>query len=361
MQAQLTSLGLQDVSLQPFSGERSLWLFIALVLGLALVGHAAFWLLRKPVGELPAVIIAMLAFGASGYLYWLRFTYRGSPLRNSLPQAPSQNVIARIKPTDKAQRQIVMISHIDSHRAVFWFANDFMVRLFGPFAIITILGVFLAIPVYLLAGLTQWPIFGWLGITLACFHFLGWFTGVTADLGPYSPGANDNAASVGSLLALASRLVERPLKNTEVWLAFTGCEETNGDGIQNLMETYGTELKEAWFIDLEMVGIGDTLSYIREEGGLRRVTIPSEMESTLLEVGQPYGLKPVKTPLVGASTECSLLLHHGFKAACLIAFRQGSSFMPEWHRLTDTPSKLQPAALERIQAFTWDLLQRLDQ
>ncbi|NJD59735.1 MAG: Zn-dependent exopeptidase M28, partial [Anaerolineae bacterium] len=256
---------------------------------------------------------------------------------------------------------VVLVAHLDSHRAVFWFASDFLVRLFGPIGMMAILGIFLAIPEYLLAGLTDWPAFGWLGICLAGFHFLGWFTGVTADLGPYSPGANDNASSVGALLALAGRLAEQPLKNTEVWLAFTGCEESSGDGIQALMATYGNELKEAWFIDLEMVGIGDTLNYIREEGSLRRVTISQEMETLLKKVGQPYGLKADKTPLVGASTECSLLLDRGFNAARLIASRTGSTLMPEWHRMTDTPSKLQPAALERIQGLVWDILQRLDQ
>ena len=35
--------------------------------------------------------------------------------------------------------------------------------------------------------------------------------------------------------------------------------------------------------------------------------------------------------------------------------------MPEWHRLTDTPDKLQLPALERVHGLAWDLLQRFDQ
>src|SRR5512143_1073001 len=68
VKAQLNSLGIQDVILQPFSGERSLWLFIAFAFGLVLVGHAAYWLLSKPLGALPAVLIAWIVFGFSGYL-----------------------------------------------------------------------------------------------------------------------------------------------------------------------------------------------------------------------------------------------------------------------------------------------------
>jgi hypothetical protein len=361
VQSQLKSLGVKDVHLQPFSGERSLWLFFALVFGLALVGHAAFWLLRRPIGDWPATIIAVLAFSFSGYLALIRFTLRGDPLSRSLPHAPSQNVIAKIPPVGNVRRRLVLMAHMDSHRAVFWFATDFIVRIFVPISITTTFGIFLAIPIYVLATLTHWSVLGWLGLFLAFFHFLGWFTGVTADLGRYSPGANDNAASVGTVLALAERLAGQPLHNTEVWQAFTGCEETNGGGTLALIEEHGTELKDALFVNFEMVGIGDRINYIREEGNISRLTISQEVEALVMQVGQPYGLQPVQTPLVGASTECSILLKHGFKAVCFIAHQEGSKVMPEWHRLTDIPAHLQEASLERVHALAWDLLQRFDQ
>ena len=178
------------------------------------------------------------------------------------------------------------MAHLDSHRAVFWFATDFLVRIFVPISITATFGIFLAIPIYFLAALTHWPIFGLLGLILAGFHFLGWFTGVTADLGRYSPGANDNAASVGTVLGLAERLAGQPLQNTEVWLAFTGCEETNAGGTLALIEQYRSELKEALFVDFEMVGIGDRISYVREEGNISRLTIPQEVETLVNQVGQ---------------------------------------------------------------------------
>ena len=360
VQAQLISTGVTDIQLQPFSGERSIWLFVALAFGLALVGHAAYWLLRQPASNLAALIIALLALGFSGYLIWRKFSLQDYPLHNALPHAASQNVVAVIRPAGETRQRVVLVAHLDSHRAVFWFASDLMVRLFGIVSIIAIAGVYAAIPVYVLAALTPYQIFSWLGIILAGFHFLGWFTGVTADLGRYSPGANDNASSVGTLLALAERLKVQPLQNTEIWLAFTGCEESSGDGTLELIKEHGAQLKEAVFVDFEMVGIGEEISYIREEGNLSRYTIPQELEMLVKEVGQEFGLGPVSTPFVGASTECSILLKHGFKAVCLVGHRRGSSFLPEWHRLTDTPDRLQQGALQRIHTLAWDLLQRLD-
>ena len=360
-QALLKLLGIEDVRMQPFQGLRSIWLFFALTFGLALVGHAAFWLLHRPMGDLPALLVSLVAFSLSGYLLWRKFTFRDFPLRTTLPHATSQNVIAVIPPVGEVRRRLVLVAHLDSHRAVFWFATNFLVMLFAISGIVCIYGVFLAIPLYVLAVLTHWQVFTWLGIALAFFHFLGWFTGVTADLGKYSPGANDNASSVGSVLALAERLQVQPLQNTEIWLAFTGCEESGCEGMLALLKEYGDTLKDALFVDFELVGIGDSLSYIQEEGNLHRQTIQPEVEALVKEVGKPYGLHPVRTPPVGGFTEGGTLWDLGFKAVCFSAHYHGSQLQPEWHRLTDTPDRLQVTTLERVQSLTWDLLQRFDQ
>ena len=76
---QLSSLGIAEVSEQSFSGLRSIWLFLALVFGFALSGHIAFWLLRRPLGDLPAWGISSLVFAFAGYLMWRKFTFRDYP------------------------------------------------------------------------------------------------------------------------------------------------------------------------------------------------------------------------------------------------------------------------------------------
>jgi hypothetical protein len=359
--AQLKSIGIEDVKLEPFIGLRSIWLFIALTLGVALVGHAAFWLLRGPAGDYPALLISLLAFGLSGLMLWRKFTFRSYPLRNYLPHAPSQNVVAVIPPSGEVRRRVVLVGHLDSHRAVFWFANNILVTVFAILSMVTIYGVYLSMLLYLLAVLTQLQFFAWLGLVLAGFHFLGWFTGVTADLGRYSPGANDNASGVGTVLALAERLKSQPLQHSEIWLALTGCEESGCDGMLSLIKEYGSTLREAHFIDFEMVGIGDSLRYISEEGNLHRHRIPQEFENLLKEVGDPFEIKPASTPPVGAFSEGGTLWEHGYKAVCISAYVHNSPILPEWHRLTDTPERLQLESLERIHALAWALLQRLDQ
>ncbi len=361
VQAQLGALGVAEVRRQPFLGLRSIWLFMALVFGLALVGHAAFWLLRPVLGAWLAWFISLMAFALGGFILWRKFTFRSYPLRSGLPHGPSQNVLAVLPAAQEPRRRVLLVSHLDSHRAVFWFASDFLVRAFALSEPLALFGIFFAPLLYALAALSGWQAFAWLGAALALVHFVGWFSGITADLGPYSPGANDNAAAAGTLLALAERLRAEPLPHTEVWLAFTGCEETGCDGMLALLAEQRLALQEALILDLELVGIGEQLVYMHDEGVVRRRTIDPQMERLLQEAGQGFDLRPVSTRGTGAFTETGAAWEHGFRqAACILALRQGSPLMPEWHRLSDRADRLQVGTLERVHALTWEILRRYD-
>jgi hypothetical protein len=358
--AQLTKLGYTDVRRQAFEGLRSIWIFSSLAFGIALVGHAAFWLLREPLGEITTLIISILAFISSAYLLWRKFTFRDYPLRTSLPHGPSQNVIAVRAPAEEVHHRLVLVGHLDSHRAVLWFAYDFTVKLYTLISPVAIYGIYLSPVMYALAVITGIPAFAWLVFPLTLTHFLAWFTGVTADLGPYSPGANDNASAVGTLLAFAERLQKEPLKHTEVWLAFTGCEETGCDGMINLLEEYGATLKEALFIDFELVGIGERLVYLRSEGMVRRRKIPPEVEKLVCEASEELQIKPFDAANIGVFTEIGAVWEYGLDGVCVLMQRMDSPLMPEWHRLTDTADNLQAESLTFAHQFAWDLMQKFD-
>jgi len=67
VRARLADLGAADARLQTFRGLRSIWLFLALAYGFALIGHAAFWLLRRPLGGAPALGISILSFAFGAF------------------------------------------------------------------------------------------------------------------------------------------------------------------------------------------------------------------------------------------------------------------------------------------------------
>jgi len=105
-------------------------------------------------------------------------------------------------------------------------------------------------------------------LALSCFPTRRDLRPVFAEMRrPYSPGANDNAASVAVNLRLATQLAREPLEATEVWCAFTGAEEVDHRGLKVLLKEH-PELRDALFIDLEGVG-GGKLCYLTQEGILR--------------------------------------------------------------------------------------------
>jgi len=358
--AWLRQIGIENLRTQEFSGLRSLWLFLGLAFGMALVGHAAYWLLTGPVGALLALGIALAFFIFSAYLLWRKFTFRDYPLSGTLPHGPSRNILATLPAAGEARRRVVLVGHLDSHRAVWVFASDFLLRAYVLITPLAIYGVCVAPVLYALADFTGLHIFATLSLLLALVHFVAWFTGMTADLGPYSPGANDNACAVGTLLALAERLKAQPLQSTEVWLAFTGCEETGGDGLCSLLEEYGSQLKEALFLDFELVGIGERLAYLQSEGIVRKQRIPADVERLVRDVGAGFNIQPLQAASLGVFTEAGVAWEHGFRAVCILVQSDGSGRMPEWHRLSDRGERLQAGALAKAHAFAWALLQKLD-
>ena len=360
VRGELDHLGVGEIRVQPFRGLRSLWFFLALAFGIALMGHLAFWLLRPPLGDVLAWAISAAFFGFSFFLQWRKFTYQEFPLQETLPYGESQNVIGVIPPEGETRQRAVLVGHLDSHRAVIWYATDFLVTLYLLLSPIIVFGVLAAPVLYGLALIADLAVFNWLGVVLGALHFVTWFSGVTADLGAYSPGANDNASAVGSLLSLVERLKEHPLEHTEVWVAFTGCEETGCGGMQVLLEKYGEELRHARFIELDMVGIGERLVYIQSEGVMRKRRVSDKLEAWVLKAGEAFDLQPLKGTGFGVASEMGVVWEGGYQGVCLMAMRKDSALLPEWHRMSDVPDKLMVETLGRVHELTWALLQVMD-
>jgi len=362
VRARLADLGVAGTRLQPFTGLRSIWLFLALAYGFALIGHAAFWLLRPPLGAAPALGVSILAFAFGGGLMWRKMDFQDYPLRTSLPHGPSQNVISVTPAAGKTRRKVVLSAHLDSHRAVWLFATDPLLWFYFASTPLGAYGFFVAPLFYALSILTHLPFLAWIGLLPLISHFPGWFTGMTADLGPYSPGANDNLSSVGTALSLAEHLRQSPLEHTEVWLVFTGCEETGCDGMSAFVEENGHKLQDALFVNLEEVGIGERLVYLRSEGVLRPRRIRPRVEELIARAAseQGFAVQPVHAAGLGAFTETGVVWKNGFDGVCIMSLRAGTRWPPEWHRLTDRADRLQPEALERAHQFVWKMLQLID-
>jgi hypothetical protein len=189
------------------------------------------------------------------------------------------------------------------------------------------------------------------------------------DAVPGSPGANDNAAAVGILLHLLTRLAEAPPAGLRVRLLFTAAEERGYLGARAYVHDTPTA-GIAGVLSLELCGIGDSLAvWDAAEDSAFRQRVAGGLESLGLRPDEGYHLVG-RIPVFGSD-------HRAFSAAGIPAY--GLSIVPAqqaealrrfvlspgrsvlmhlvrrpppfdtYHTRRDSGSTLQPAALERVE------------
>jgi hypothetical protein len=174
----------------------------------------------------------------------------------------------------------------------------------------------------------------------------------------YSPGANDNAASVAVNLELATQLTREPLEMTEVWCAFTGAEEVDHRGLKALLKEH-PDLRKALFIDLEGVGGGE-LCYLTQEGILRHYNPDPELLRFAEETTKRRADLNVKPGVMPVIDEVQTLRRLGYRAICLAGRDSQTDSLPYWHTCEDTVKHVSAAALGRTAEFVWEMLHGID-
>ncbi len=172
-----------------------------------------------------------------------------------------------------------------------------------------------------------------------------------ADSVPPSPGADDNASGVGTLVALARSLAGELAPACDVWLVATGAEERPYTGRP------------------DHLGAGALVSRLRRTGRLDDVRLALSLD----EVGRGSrfdlhstasrpragvegrivqdGVHWVRDPAGEGNSDHRELARAGAPAAQL-----GVHDEPCRHTACDTPDRLEPAAFARVLEIVWPLL-----
>ncbi len=203
------------------------------------------------------------------------------------------------------------------------------------------------------------------------------------DAVPGSPGANDNAAAVGILLALWDRLVADPPRRLTVRLAFFGDEERGMLGSRVYARTAALE-ELVGVVSLELCGIGDSLALwdvtpaLAETALLQSFTVTAEAlgyrrdESYHLAEPVPFfgsdhrpfadrgvpgvGLTVVPTAAVEA---LRAFIYGGVRGVLVSPSRRPAPFTT-YHTAGDRPETLDPGALARVIDVLAGLCRTLD-
>ncbi len=203
------------------------------------------------------------------------------------------------------------------------------------------------------------------------------------DAVPGSPGANDNAAAVGILLALRDRLAAAPPRGLRVRFGFFGDEERGMLGSRVYART--TDLRELLgVVSLELCGIGDSLALwdvtpaleatplvrawvsAAEDLGYRRdetyhlaepVPFFGSDHRPLADRGVPgVGLTAVPT---AAAEALRAFIYGGIRGVLVAPARRPPPFTT-YHTAGDRPENLEPVTLARVGSLLEALCRRLD-
>ncbi|MBN2392136.1 MAG: M20/M25/M40 family metallo-hydrolase [Anaerolineae bacterium] len=350
----LSALGYGEIETLPFLTPDT-WGY---ALGNPLVLTLASNLLgaRSRVGRLLGGMTAL----ASAYTLWRATCVDKQPLAAFSPRRQSATLIVRVLPTEKSHRTVVLLAHTDSNKHRPSFSPQLKKYLLGlttaGMASIASNGV-----AQIIEGLTASR-----GATK--FRKASLWAVVTSllialydETGPYVPGASDNASAVACVLGLAAQLKQQPLRHTEVWLAFTGAEEVGCRGAHALLDAYGDRLRDAWFLDLDMVGAEDVV-YVTQHTGFSLLSAyrpDVESLSWAESTAHRYPEIGVRGGTMVIGEEVGALRVRGYRGVCLSSIGP-DGWLENWHQTSDNVENLVPASLEKASRFAWAMMQDLD-
>ncbi len=350
----LSALGLQ-VERQTFRAVASQNAFPLAVDLVAVIAAVVYSFSGTTVGRWLGAALAL----STAPLLWQAIRTSSSLLRPLLCQVTSQNVIGRIEPQSETRQRTVLLAHLDTNRCrIAWQSSA--VRFVEPLTLLT-LGMLAALGLLYLAGaLLGGP--GW--VLWASLLPVAYVAGTVVTLWkdertPYTPGAHDNAASVAVALEVGTRLAAQPLDRTEVWLAFTGAEETDHAGLYALLRRVNPSLRDAVFVGLEGLGSGE-LVYLTRQGVCAHYTPDPELQALAAEIAAQRPELEARAAQMTVEDEVGTLRRSGYRAICIAGRDPESGTLPRWHRPDDTADTVSGEFMARAADLVAALLEALD-
>jgi len=357
---QLAALGLQ-VERHLFPAVASQNAFPLAISAVALLAVVSY-----PLGGASGRWIAATLAASTAPLLWHTIRTSNNPLRFLLPKVTSRNVLARIESIGEPQQRVVILAHLDTNRCRLAWQSSAS-RSLQPLTYLT-LAIFASLgALYLLGALLagSWSgSFGheliWLASLIPAVYVVGMvITLLKDDRTPYGPGAHDNAASVAVALEVGTRLLARPLKRTQVWLAFTGAEETDHAGLYTLLHHCDSTLRSAAFIGLEGLGSG-ALVYLTRQGLCSHYRPDAGLQTLAASVAAARPELDARAAEMTGEDEVGTLRRAGYRALCIAGLDLATRTLPHWHRPDDTVDTLSAQFMERAASFVVALIERVD-
>ena len=181
------------------------------------------------------------------------------------------------------------------------------------------------------------------------------------QVSPPSPGAGDNAAGVATALRLAERHGGE-LENLDLWVVLTGAEEAGGLGMREFLRRHRADRPPGatFILNIDKAGTG-TVRYSKKEG----LALPVSNDRNLVAICDAiadddedgrFGARA----MTGRSTSDALVARAAGYPAVTVSCLGALDYQPTHHQESDTPDRVDPAALDRAFEFCSLLVRRID-
>jgi hypothetical protein len=176
--------------------------------------------------------------------------------------------------------------------------------------------------------------------------------------GFYTAGANDNASGVGVMLSIMAAIAANPLEHTTVLGVATARGFAGGRGMIALLKHRKRTLKDAFIINLDHIGRGDTRIITREGVMFGFHSSRKLIRLSMKVVAASKSLKVEKGKCRLKKSDAMVANARGFQAITVGGTTKGRYY--GWRNADDVFEKIQRGSLDKAVRFVHLMLEEID-
>jgi len=269
----------------------------------------------------------------------------------------TENIYVNLK-SKNSMANLIFMAHYDSKSQVFSSIIRIyliMVSVFGGLILLVVFFVLSVLKIiFAFNNIILDNVLLGVSIVIGILAILNFFNKV----GNKSPGATDNATSVGTVIALSKYFKNNPLENIDFTFLITGSEELNLGGAISFIQKHKNELDKdiTYFINYDLIGASGVLRNVTSHG-IPKKTTSTQLNELFRKSSKDLGIeiKEIYFP-TGAAGDQMPIVNLGYKACAL-----GSAGCIKYvHSKKDTMSLVSKKGLNNIFRLSIEVANRLN-
>lgn len=278
-------------------------------------------------------------------------------MKNDRYNFETENIYVNLK-SKNSLANLIFIAHYDSKSQVYSSIVRIYLIMASVFGGIILLVVFFVLSVlkiiFMFNNLILNNILLGVSIVIGILAISNFFNKV----GNKSPGATDNATSVGTVIALSKYFKNNPLENIDFTFLITGSEELNLGGAIDFIQKHKNELDKdiTYFINYDLLGDHGALTNVTSHG-IPKKTTSTKLNDLFRNSSKDLGIEIKEKYLpMGAGGDHMPIVNLGYKA-CILGSTGSMKYV---HSKKDTMSLVSKEGLNNIFRLSIEVANRLN-